>query len=68
MRERDGKGLGEFQRADRVINGLSGLVLDMRADIPLSQSHMCRVAGETGGNTQEVVFTDFCPGSIIVFE
>ena len=56
----------EFQRSERVINGLTHQVVDMRTGISLGESHMCRLA-EEGGSTQEVVFTDFCPGSIIIF-
>ena len=59
---------GEFQQATDVINGLDDHVLDMRTHISLSESHMCRLAEQEGGGTQEVVFTDFCPGSIIIFK
>ena len=61
-----GEGEG-FQQSSQLINGLETHVLDMRKHISLSESHMCRVASEEGGSTQEVVFTDFCPGSIIIF-
>ena len=64
--KKDGEG-AEFQQSSTVINGLDGHVVDIRKHISLAESHMCRLAGEEGGSTQEVVFTDFCPGSIIVF-
>ena len=50
-----------------MINGLRDHVVDMRSSVSLGESHMCRLSGEEGGSTQEVVFTDFCPGSIIIF-
>ena len=56
-----------FCRSEGVINGLVDHVVDMRRNISLGESQMCRLAGEEGGSTQEVVFTDFCPGSIIIF-
>ena len=58
-----------FEKDDYVINGLQSHVLEMRSHIPLLESHMCHLApGSEGGNgTQEVVFDDFCPGSIIAF-
>ena len=58
----------EFQQSTDLMNGLDDHVLDMRKHISLRESHMCRLAGEEGGNTQEVVFTDFSPGSIIIFK
>ena len=66
--KKDGDGEGaEFQKSERVLNGLVDHVVDMRKNISLGESRMCRLAGEEGGSTQEVVFTDFCPGSIIIF-
>ena len=60
-------GHSEFQKSPDVINGLETHVVDMRKNISVSESHMCRLAGEEGGSTQEVVFTDLCPGSFIIF-
>ena len=66
--KKDGEGEGaEFQQSEKVVNGLVDHVVDMRKNISLGESQMCRLAGEEGGSTQEVVFTDFCPGSIIIF-
>ena len=56
-----------FEKHAEVVNGLNNHELEMRTHIPLSGSHMCHLAGNGGGNTQEVVFDDFCPGSIIAF-
>lgn len=61
-------GVAEFQRAPDVINGLEDHVVDMRKHVSLSESKMCHLSGDGGGNTQEVVFNDFSPGSIIVFK
>jgi glycogen debranching enzyme len=66
LKDGDGEG-AEFQKSERVLNGLVDHVVDMRKNISLGESRMCRLAGEEGGSTQEVVFTDFCPGSIIIF-
>lgn len=56
-----------FQKHQTAVNGLQSHVLDMRTHIPLSQSVMCHLASTGSGGTQEVVFDDFCPGSIIAF-
>ena len=64
--KKDGIEGEEFQQSDHVLNGLETHVVEMRSHISLGESHMCRLAGEEGG-TQEVVFTDFCPGSVIAF-
>lgn len=58
----------EFQPALDVINGLESHSVDMRKHIPPSQSKMCHLSGYKGGSTQEVIFSDFCPGSIIIFK
>ena len=57
----------EFKQSSNMINGLESHILDMRKHISLPESHMCCVVSEKNGNTQKVVFTDFCPGSIIIF-
>ena len=66
LKRDSGEGV-EFQRSEAVINGLSDHVVDMRRGVSLGGSVMCRLVGEEGGSTQEVVFTDFSPGSIIIF-
>ncbi len=57
-----------FERDPATINGLESHVLDMRTHIQLEESQFCslRTSGDNG-NTQEVVFTEFPPGSIIAF-
>ena len=65
---KDGADEGEeFQKSTDVINGLETHVVDMRKNISVGESHVCRLVGEEGNSTQEVVFTDFGPGSIIIF-
>lgn len=61
-------GGAEFQRASDVINGLEDHMVDMRRHVSLSESNMCHLSGDGGGSTQEVVFNDFSPGSIIIFK
>ena len=56
-----------FLKHPAAINGLQSHVLDMRTHIPISQSQMCQLTSNGSGGTQEVVFNDFCPGSIIAF-
>lgn len=56
-----------FQKHSSTINGLQSHMLDMRTHIPISQSTMCQLTSNGSGGTQEVVFNDFCPGSIIAF-
>ena len=58
----------EFQPASDVINGLESHSVDMRKHISPSQSKMCHLFKHKGGSTQEVVFSDFCPGSIVIFK
>ena len=58
---------GEFKTHPNVINGLQSHVLDMRTHIQLAESEFCQLASHSNGNTQEVVFSEFPPGSIIVF-
>ena len=59
--------LGDFTQHSSVINGLQSHVLDMRTHIQLGESEFCQLASGSNGNTQEVVFSEFPPGSIIVF-
>lgn len=56
-----------FQKHPSVINGLQSHVLEMQTHISLSQSRMCHLAPSGNWCLQEVVFNDFCPGSIIAF-
>ena len=58
---------GEFEKHQYAINGLQSHVLDMRTHIQLGESEFCHLASGSNGNTQEVVFSEFPPGSIIVF-
>jgi len=55
----------EFSRVTGYINGLETHELDMRAHIQLADSHFCQRVSQ--GSTQEVQFTEFSPGSIIIF-
>lgn len=55
----------QFEKDQDVINGLQDHVLDMRAHIQLEDSKFCRLNTGSNGNTQEVVFSEFAPGSII---
>ncbi len=57
----------QFKRDPATINGLESHVLDMRTHIQLEESQFCELRTSGGGNTQEVVFTEFSPGSIIAF-
>ena len=56
----------EYVKESHTINGLQSHVLDMRKHIQLEDSQFCHL-NTGGGNTQEVVFNEFPPGSIIVF-
>ena len=56
-----------FQKHPSVINGLQSHVLEMQTHISLSQSRICHLAPSGSWCLQEVVFNDFCPGSIIAF-
>lgn len=55
----------DFDRQPGYINGLDSYELDMRAHVPLEDSHFCQLVNES--STQEVQFNEFCPGSIIAF-
>ena len=57
----------QFEKHPHVVNGLQSHELDMRTHIQLAESKFCHLASHSNGNTQEVVFTEFPPGSIIVF-
>lgn len=57
----------EFKKHPHTINGLQSHVLDMRTHIRLAESEFCHLASHSNDNTQEVIFTEFPPGSIIVF-
>ena len=41
--------------------------VDMRQHIGMNESLMCKLVTLTE-DTHEVLFTDFCPGSIIIYE
>lgn len=56
----------EFIKDPSYISGLTAHMLDMQTHIHVDTSKMCRM-GTSRGKTSEVVFTDFCPGSVIVF-
>lgn len=55
-----------FVKDPLYINGLKAHTLDMRTRIRVEDSKMCRM-GHARGKNSEVLFTDFCPGSVIVF-
>ena len=55
-----------FTKDPSFIIGLTSHMLDMQTHIHVENSKMCRMASPRG-KTSEVVFTDFCPGSVIVF-
>lgn len=57
-----------FTKGKGCINGLESHALDMRKHIQLEDSQFCHLYSDGGNrNTQEVVFNEFSPGSIIVF-
>ena len=56
----------QFVRRPDFINGLMTHKLDMSTHIPVDQSKMCSLGHN--GSTPEIVFNDFPPGSVIVFE
>ena len=63
VKRREGK---EFSKSPSAINGLETHFLEMSSHIPLSESRMCQLMGDN--SSQEVVFNEFAPGSIIIFE
>lgn len=56
----------QFLRRPDFINGLMTHKLDMSSHITVAQSKMCSLSDN--GSTPEIVFNDFPPGSVIVFE
>ncbi|KAL5487406.1 hypothetical protein EMCRGX_G020000 [Ephydatia muelleri] len=56
----------DFIKDPSYISGLTAHMLDMRTRISVESSKMCHM-GHSRGKNSEVVFTDFCPGSVIVF-
>ena len=56
----------QFYKNSLAINGLETHVLEMSSHVSLSDSRMCQLTGDS--TSQEVIFNDFSPGSIIVFE
>ena len=56
----------EFFKNPSAINGLETHFLEMSSHISLSESRMCQLMEDN--SSQEVIFNDFAPGSIIVFE
>lgn len=52
-----------FSHDPGYINGLASHKLELSSHIPIAQSRICHLAQD-----QEVVFTNFPPGSVIVFE
>lgn len=58
----------EFQQNSDVINGLMGISWYSDVDVNLSDSCCCQIQIDGGNNNkQKIVFTDFPPGSVIIF-
>ena len=63
---KDDNGL-DYVKNDHYINGLGQYTLDMKCHIPLSDSNMCHIVS-TSDSIEEIVFDEFGPGSIIIYE
>lgn len=57
----------QFDKHSHFINGLTQHYLNVQSHIPMDHSHMCRLINNND-SVQEIVFDDFSPGSIIIFE
>ena len=57
----------DYERHAHYINGLGSHYLEMQAHVPVQDSIMCRLVSENN-SSQDVIFVDFCPGSVIVYE
>ena len=58
-----------FQQNPKWINGMGSQVLEMQSHVPIGQSSMCQLSSHSGeSSVQEVVFNNFGPGSIVLFQ
>nr|XP_039272598.1 glycogen debranching enzyme-like [Styela clava] len=60
--------LSSFAQYPDVINGLTGVNIHSDCDVSLNQSSCCVIECDPENkNAQKIVFTDFPPGSVLVF-
>lgn len=65
--KQDDAPLLDYVKDAHYINGLSQYSLDIKSNISLYESQMCHLLN-TNEVIEEVIFDDFSPGSIIIFE